>query len=142
MVTGENPEGLGRKLWRRLSGLPQPLSASTPSGPQQSRPERRIPEGSATQGTGLTASDVERARFRATKFREGYDQDEVDDYLDRVVQTLRGEASDAVALRAEDVARARFTLTKLREGYDQQAVDSFLADVAAELRRRERGIRR
>src|SRR3712207_8940132 len=29
------------------------------------------------------------ARFQATKFREGYDQDEVDDFLDRAITTLR-----------------------------------------------------
>lgn len=37
----------------------------------------------------LTADDVLRAKFQATKFRDGYDQDEVDDLLDEVVQALR-----------------------------------------------------
>ena len=37
----------------------------------------------------LTADDVLNKKFQATKFREGYDQDEVDDFLDEVVNTLR-----------------------------------------------------
>lgn len=37
----------------------------------------------------LTPEDVVDKRFQATKFREGYDQDEVDDFLDEVVNELR-----------------------------------------------------
>lgn len=37
----------------------------------------------------LTADDVLNKKFQATKFREGYDQDEVDDFLDEIVNTLR-----------------------------------------------------
>ncbi len=37
----------------------------------------------------LTADDVLNKKFQSTKFREGYDQDEVDDFLDEVVNTLR-----------------------------------------------------
>ncbi|MFC5382219.1 DivIVA domain-containing protein [Aquipuribacter nitratireducens] len=37
----------------------------------------------------LTADDVVQKRFNPTKFREGYDQDEVDDFLDEVVAELR-----------------------------------------------------
>lgn len=37
----------------------------------------------------LTPEDILAKRFQVTKFREGYDQDEVDDYLDEVVVELR-----------------------------------------------------
>lgn len=37
----------------------------------------------------LTPEDVVNKRFNSTKFREGYDQDEVDDFLDEVVVELR-----------------------------------------------------
>lgn len=37
----------------------------------------------------LTPEDVVNKRFQPTKFREGYDQDEVDDFLDEVVVELR-----------------------------------------------------
>jgi DivIVA domain-containing protein len=37
----------------------------------------------------LTPDDVVKKTFQPTKFREGYDQDEVDDFLDEVVGELR-----------------------------------------------------
>lgn len=37
----------------------------------------------------LTPEDVVNKRFQSTKFREGYDQDEVDDFLDEIVVELR-----------------------------------------------------
>ncbi|WP_431813029.1 DivIVA domain-containing protein [Kocuria sp. cx-455] len=37
----------------------------------------------------LTPEDVINKRFQPTKFREGYDQDEVDDFLDEIVAELR-----------------------------------------------------
>ena len=37
----------------------------------------------------LTPEDVVNKRFQPTKFREGYDQDEVDDFLDDIVIELR-----------------------------------------------------
>ncbi|RAF00903.1 cell division protein DivIVA, partial [Burkholderia multivorans] len=37
----------------------------------------------------LTPEDVVNKRFQHVKFRDGYDQDEVDDFLDEVVVELR-----------------------------------------------------
>ena len=37
----------------------------------------------------LTPEDIVNKRFQSTKFREGYDQDEVDDFLDEVVVEIR-----------------------------------------------------
>jgi len=37
----------------------------------------------------LTAEDIVNKRFQSTKFREGYDQDEVDDFLDEVLVEMR-----------------------------------------------------
>lgn len=82
----------------------------------------------------LTPDDVTHARFRATKFREGYDLDEVDDYLDRIVATLRarqaGEAGDVTLADLDTVA---FTATRFREGYEMADVDDFLDRVRVEL---------
>ena len=47
----------------------------------------------------LTPEDVVNKRFQATKFREGYDQDEVDDFLDEVVNELRRLTEDNDDLR-------------------------------------------
>ncbi|PWD50022.1 cell division protein DivIVA [Serinibacter arcticus] len=52
----------------------------------------------------LTADDVLKKTFQTTKFREGYDQDEVDDFLDEIVNTLRvlqGENSELKGKIAE-----------------------------------------
>lgn len=49
----------------------------------------------------LTPEDILAKRFQVTKFREGYDQDEVDDYLDEVVVELRKILSDNEELRAQ-----------------------------------------
>lgn len=47
----------------------------------------------------LTPEDVVNKRFQPTKFREGYDQDEVDDFLDEVVVELRRLAQENEELR-------------------------------------------
>lgn len=47
----------------------------------------------------LTPEDVVNKRFQPTKFREGYDQDEVDDFLDEIVIELRRLTQDNEDLR-------------------------------------------
>ena len=49
----------------------------------------------------LTPEDVVNKRFQATKFREGYDQDEVDDFLDEVVNELRRLTEENEELRTK-----------------------------------------
>ncbi len=93
----------------------------------------------------MRAQDVADKRFMPTKFRNGYDQQEVDDLLARIQVTLTvvegspvpttGPLATAKPLRAADVKSARFRATKWREGYDQDQVDDFLDDVVNELRR-------
>jgi DivIVA domain-containing protein len=82
----------------------------------------------------LTADDVRRSTFLTTKFRTGYDQDEVDAFLDRVAATLDG--LDTV--RAAEVSGRTFSPVQWRTGYDPGQVDAFLARVADELQRRPR----
>lgn len=48
----------------------------------------------------LTPEDVVNKRFQPTKFREGYDQDEVDDFLDEIVVELRRLTQENEELRA------------------------------------------
>ena len=52
----------------------------------------------------LTPEDVVNKRFQSTKFREGYDQDEVDDFLDEVVVELRRLNQENEELRQRLVA--------------------------------------
>jgi len=55
----------------------------------------------------LTADDVLNKKFQATKFREGYDQDEVDDFLDEVVNTLRVMTAENEDLKSKLAAAER-----------------------------------
>ncbi|MHB1065004.1 MAG: DivIVA domain-containing protein [Georgenia sp.] len=55
----------------------------------------------------LTADEVLNKKFQATKFREGYDQDEVDDFLDEVVNTLRVVTGENEELKAKLAAAER-----------------------------------
>jgi DivIVA domain-containing protein len=52
----------------------------------------------------LTPEDVVNKRFQPTKFREGYDQDEVDDFLDEVVVELRRLGQENEELRQRLIA--------------------------------------
>ncbi|MCC9206418.1 DivIVA domain-containing protein [Arthrobacter sp. zg-Y769] len=54
----------------------------------------------------LTPEDVVNKRFQPTKFREGYDQDEVDDFLDEIVVELRRLNSENEDLRSQLAAAA------------------------------------
>jgi DivIVA domain-containing protein len=74
------------------------------------------------------AARVERARFRSGRLGMGYNEDEVDAFLDRVVATLR-RATDA-PLTPADVRDAKFSTVLLRPGYAIGEVDEFLSDLA------------
>ncbi|WP_372440623.1 DivIVA domain-containing protein [Cellulomonas dongxiuzhuiae] len=84
----------------------------------------------------LTPEDVLNVKFAPTKFRDGYDQDAVDDFLDRVVATLRAAQTGvpaAAPVTAADVEAVRFSSTRFREGYDQEQVDALLDRVRESL---------
>ncbi|MEL0261559.1 MAG: DivIVA domain-containing protein, partial [Aquiluna sp.] len=49
----------------------------------------------------LSPEDILAKRFQVTKFREGYDQDEVDDYLDEIVVELRKILSENQDLKTQ-----------------------------------------
>ncbi|WP_444662998.1 DivIVA domain-containing protein [Cellulomonas sp. CW35] len=85
-------------------------------------------------GEPISAETVLHVRFITTKFTEGYDQSEVDDFLDRVIATLRArEAGEPGELGAEEVAGTTFSRTRFREGYAMDEVDDFLDRIATAL---------
>jgi DivIVA domain-containing protein len=49
----------------------------------------------------LTPEDIVNKRFQSTKFRDGYDQDEVDDFLDEVVVEMRRVMQENEDLKQE-----------------------------------------
>ncbi|MBK1785546.1 DivIVA domain-containing protein [Prauserella cavernicola] len=80
----------------------------------------------------VSSSDANDIRFPEASFgARGYNEAQVDDFLDRVAATLDGE-DDLTAAEVHDVA---FNLTPLgkRGGYDQAAVDTFLRAVESTL---------
>ena len=70
----------------------------------------------------LTAEEVLNRKFQATRLREGYDQDEVDDFLDEVVTTLRGMTAVSDDLKAK-LANAERRIAELsRAGASAAAI--------------------
>ncbi|HEX4058786.1 MAG TPA: DivIVA domain-containing protein [Galbitalea sp.] len=70
----------------------------------------------------LTPEDVVNKRFQPTKFREGYDQDEVDDFLDEVVVELRRLNQENEELRQRVItADSRANELQRTAGQPQQA---------------------
>ena len=68
----------------------------------------------------LTPEDVVNKRFNPTKFREGYDQDEVDDFLDEVVVELRRLNQENEELRQRLIG-ADARINELQRSGGQQA---------------------
>mgnify|MGYP000994513625 FL=1 len=92
----------------------------------------------------LLPDDVVQQTFSTTGFRRGYSADQVDQWLDVVVATMREHLAgslDAPGVRAEDVASVRFDQTRFQQGYDMVEVDDFLDRVEATLAALERGDR-
>ena len=72
----------------------------------------------------LTPEDVVNKRFQPTKFREGYDQDEVDDFLDEVVVELRRLNQENEELRQRLIA-SDARINELQRGAAQPAPTGF-----------------
>ena len=93
----------------------------------------------------LTADDVLTVKFQVSSFKEGYDQDEVDEFLDEVTTTMRrfeerlgasrGSSAPShqqaeILLTSRDVRNVRFSTTRW-SGYHINEVDAFLVQVVA-----------
>lgn len=75
----------------------------------------------------LTTDDIVNKKFQPTKFREGYDQDEVDDFLDEVVNTLDTLTKERDSLRAE-LEEANRKIAELSNGVTPSVEDSAAAE--------------
>jgi DivIVA domain-containing protein len=73
----------------------------------------------------LTPEDVVNKRFQPTKFREGYDQDEVDDFLDEIVVELRRLNQE------NDELRKKLAEATSRQGTEAAAVPAPVAAAPA-----------
>jgi DivIVA domain-containing protein len=91
----------------------------------------------------LTAQQVLDTTFTATKFRAGYDVEQVDIYLDDVSATLKayeaGGRPGTGLLTSVEARDARFAATKWREGYDVTEVDDLMDSIVSTLQSYEAG---
>src|SRR5579859_4990691 len=65
---------------------------------------------------------IRNARFSTTRLSAGYDEQEVDMFLDKLIAIF----SDGGQPDQAELGNVRFTATRLRPGYVMQDVDSFL----------------
>src|SRR3954449_2553060 len=79
----------------------------------------------------LTPEDVRSVVFdKAPLGKRGYNEQQVDDFLDRVEDTLAGEDG----LTAEEVRTVVFEdAPRIKRGYNEEQVDRFLDDVVRTL---------
>lgn len=84
----------------------------------------------------LTGNDdlarwVEQKQFSTTRLRIGYNEGEVDKFLDSVQDTFSGKRNPP--LTPADIRNAQFSSTRIRPGYDEEEVDAFLDEVELRL---------
>jgi DivIVA domain-containing protein len=85
----------------------------------------------------MTATDVLAAKFKPVRLTAGYNEKEVDDFLDHVALALAEPLGAPQRMRAEEVRGMLFNTTHGQEGYDMDEVDAFLDRVELELERRQ-----
>lgn len=69
---------------------------------------------------------IKNAQFRATRLSPGYDQEEVDNFLDRLVEILR----ESYLPDPGEVRNVQFATRRLRASYVMEDVDGFLGEIA------------
>lgn len=77
--------------------------------------------------------------FGTVRMREGYDLDDVDDYVDLVIDALEGKGSKAVT--PEQIERYEFRVVRMKLSYVMEDVDGWLDAAAGELRAKLRAQR-
>jgi DivIVA domain-containing protein len=106
------------RFWGRVIPPPsEAASVSLGSGPAGTL-------GASTLGL---IERIKTAKFGTTRRSGGYDEEEVDIFLDKLVEVL----SEGRRLNRAELCNATFTATRLRPGYVAQDVDSFLHEIAA-----------
>jgi DivIVA domain-containing protein len=76
------------------------------------------------------AERIRKAEFHTIRFAPGYNEREVDDFLDQIVRILRdGDLPNPDELRA-----VQFSTGRLRPGYVQHDVDRLLQEIEEAVR--------
>lgn len=118
---------------------PAPSPQAVPKvGPQavpqlkaQPKPQPRPPVPQIVQEAKLTAAEVRNVAFhRPPRGRRGYQESQVDAFLDRIEATLLGQDN----LTSKDIRDVKFSRPLIgRRGYDETEVDGFLSRVEQQL---------
>ncbi|OLT26498.1 cell division protein DivIVA [Nocardiopsis sp. CNR-923] len=123
-----------------LPSHPSPGAAHGRGGYPAAGPPARTYGRDAGRRPRLTAAAVREQQFATTRLTTGYNEQEVDDFLDRAeytIDALHQGRPERATLTAAEVERVQFATTRARPGYDPAQVDRFLDVLAEELRRFE-----
>ncbi len=127
------PPKLPQQQQRPQQRRPQP-----PQRPQQQSPVQQPAAPAAVDSPKLTAADIRNVAFhRPPRGRRGYQESQVDAFLDRIEATLLGQDN----LTGKDVRDVRFSRPLIgRRGYDETEVDAFLGQIEQQLSGPVRGM--
>jgi DivIVA domain-containing protein len=105
-----------------------PASAAVQADVEQQRPESAPgPEADRAE----LAEWVETQKFSTTRLRPGYDEEEVDAFLDAIQETFLGIREPS--LTPDEIRFIQFSTTRMRPGYDEEEVDAFLDEAEVRL---------
>ncbi len=71
------------------------------------------------------------ALFVSTHFRAGYDEAEVDTFIDEIVRRVRSDEDPSRVVA--DIQAQGFSVVSMRRGYEMREVDTFLEEVCESL---------
>ncbi|MFD4676795.1 DivIVA domain-containing protein [Lentzea sp. NPDC058450] len=132
---GPQPASRQERREERRQGQRQEQPRSQQRSQQQPSPPRPPAQQPASQQSidapKLTAADIRDIAFhRPPRGRRGYQESQVDAFLDRIEATLLGQDN----LTAKDVRDIRFSRPLIgRRGYDETEVDAFLTAIEQQL---------
>ncbi len=118
----------------QLQSLPQSQPPSQPQGQPQPQDQPQLQgrqRAKAIEAPKFTAADIRNIAFhRPPRGRRGYQESQVDAYLDRIEATLLGQDN----LTSKDIRDIRFSRPLIgRRGYDETEVDAFLGQLEKQL---------
>ncbi|RDI31024.1 DivIVA domain-containing protein [Lentzea flaviverrucosa] len=130
------PQQQQRPQQRSPQPDPRPKQDQRPQQPRRPQPAPSQPAQQpalqkAIDSPKLTAADIRNIAFhRPPRGRRGYQESQVDAFLDRIEATLLGQDN----LTSKDVRDVRFSRPLIgRRGYDETEVDGFLGQIEQQL---------
>jgi DivIVA domain-containing protein len=111
----------GLPWWRFWTAVPAPA-------PDPADPGDRAGSPVFVRDAEALIERISTARFSTTRRGPGYDEQEVDTFLDKLIAGL----NEGGRLDPAEVRGIMFTTTRLRPGYSQQDVDDFLDEITAQ----------